>query len=113
MISTLNVIFYILIFLSVYVQVFFFVTFLENRKKILKKENSDFELKSYPSVSVVVPCFNEEKSIEKTVHSLLDLDYPKEKLKIIIIDDGSKYKTWEIVQKFNDVPNVKLIHKEN
>lgn len=113
MASISNIIFYVLIFLSVYVQIFFLITFIENRKKILKIEDSDFELESYPSVSVIVPCFNEEKSIEKNINSLLNLDYPKDKLKIIIIDDGSKDKTWEIVQKFNGISNIKLIHKAN
>ena len=82
-------VFYIFAFLSVYVQVFLLVTFFENRKKILKISDIDFNLESYPSISVIVPCFNEEKSLEKTVNSLLDLDYPRDKLKIIIIDDGS------------------------
>ena len=113
MISILNIIFYLLVFLSVYVQVFLLLTFFENRKKIFKNEYDDVELKSFSSVSVIVPCYNEEKSIEKTVNSLLELDYPKDKFKIIVVDDGSKDKTWEIAQKFNGVPNVKLIHKEN
>src|SRR3989338_2944200 len=108
-----KIVFYMLIFFSVYIQIFFLVTFFENRKKILKKADPDFELTSYPSVSVVIPCCNEENSIEKTVNSLLNLDYPKDKLKFIVVDDGSKDKTWEIVQQFKDIPNIKLMHQEN
>lgn len=114
MASISNIIFYVLTFLAVYIQIFFLVTFIENRKKILKKEDSDFkELESYPSVSVIVPCFNEEKSVEKTINSLLNLDYPKDKLQIIIVNDGSKDKTQEVIQQFTGIPNVKIFHKEN
>ncbi|MEI8174487.1 MAG: glycosyltransferase family 2 protein [bacterium] len=113
MASIQNIVFYILTFLSVYVQVFFLVTFFENRKKIFKVKYSNFGLASYPSVSVIVPCFNEEKSVAKTINSLLNLDYPKDKLKIIVVDDGSQDKTWEVIQQFNKISNIKLIKKVN
>ena len=99
MTSILNVIFYILTFLSVYVQVFFFVTFLENRKKIIIR-NGKIKLTSYPSVTIVVPCWNEEETVAKTVHSLLDLDYPKDKVKIFLINDGSTDDTKNVINKF-------------
>ena len=112
MISTLNVIFYILIFLSVYVQVFFFVTFLENRKKIVVR-NGKIQLNYYPAVTIVVPCWNEEKTVYQTVCSLLNLNYPKDKIKIFIIDDGSTDNTWNVIKKFEKYPNIKVFHKEN
>jgi len=106
--------FYVFSFLSVYVQVFFIYTFFENRKKILKKDDEKaIELTSEPSITVIVPCWNEEKAIVKTIESLLNLDYPKDKLKIFIIDDGSSDKTWEIIQIFKDIPNIRLFHKKN
>jgi len=81
MTSTFDVIFYVLIFLSVYVQVFFFVTFLENRKKIIIRDKK-ITLEFYPAVTITVPCWNEEKTVGKTVRSLLNLNYPKDKLQI-------------------------------
>ncbi|MFM8177591.1 MAG: glycosyltransferase, partial [Candidatus Kapaibacterium sp.] len=42
-----------------------------------------------PLVSVVVPARNEEGNIEACVMSLLDIDYPADKLQIIIVDDRS------------------------
>lgn len=113
MASFFNIILCVLVFFSVYVQVFFLITFLENRRKILKKESSNFELDFYPSVTVIVPCFNEEKSIEKSVNSLLDLDYPIDKLNIIVVDDGSEDNSWKILQQFGVLSNVKLLHKPN
>lgn len=112
MASFLNVIFYSLVFLSVYVQVFFFVTFLENRKKIVIR-NGKIKLEDYPTVTITVPCWNEEKTVEKTVLSLLDLNYPKDKLQIFLVDDGSTDGTLAVINKFKDHPNIKVFQKEN
>ena len=112
MTSILNIIFYILVFLSVYVQVFFFVTFLENRKKIIIR-NGKIKLDYYPSVTIAVPCWNEENTIEKTVLSLLNLNYPKDKIKIFLVDDGSTDNTWNAINKFAGYTNIKVFHKKN
>jgi hyaluronan synthase len=91
-------IFYGIMFFSVYVQIFFLFTFFENRKKILSKNPLGVATTTYtPSITIIVPCYNEERSIAKTMNSLLALDYPKDKLEIMVVDDGSKDKTWEIV----------------
>jgi cellulose synthase/poly-beta-1,6-N-acetylglucosamine synthase-like glycosyltransferase len=94
------------------VQVFFFVTFLENRNKIVIRKEK-IKLKFYPAVTITVPCWNEEKTVEKTIRSLLSLNYPKDKLKIFLIDDGSTDGTWEMINKFSTHPNIKVFHKEN
>ena len=107
-----NVIFYILIFFTVYIQVFFFITFLENRKKLVVR-NGKIKLKSYPAVRIVVPCWDEEKTVYKTVRSLLGLNYPKDKLKIFLIDDGSTDDTLHIIRRFEKYPNIKVFHKKN
>ena len=112
MVSISNVIFSILVFLSVYVQVFFFVTFLENRKKIIIR-NGKSKLVRYRAVTIAVSCWNEEKTVYKTVRSLLSLNYPKDKIKIFLIDDGSTDGTWDIIRKFARYPNIKVFRKEN
>ncbi len=112
MTSVSNIIFYILIFLSVYVQVFFLLTFLENRKKIIIR-NGKIKLSHYPTVTIVVPCWNEERTVYKTVRSILNLNYPKDKLKIFLIDDGSTDGTWNILRKFEKYSNIKIFHKKN
>ena len=112
---------FVLTFLSVYVQIFFLITFLERRKNILIRTGS-IQLNEYPGVTIIVPCYNEEKTVQATVDSLLNLDYPKDKLQIFIIDDGSKDKTWEKIQEFTlghshtgeaKYENIKIFHKEN
>jgi cellulose synthase/poly-beta-1,6-N-acetylglucosamine synthase-like glycosyltransferase len=110
--SVTNFIFYIFIFLSVYAQVFFFVTFLENRKRIITR-NGKIKLKNYPPVTIVIPCWNEETTVYKTIRSALNLNYPKDKLKIMLIDDGSTDGTWNIIKKFSKYPNIKVFKKEN
>jgi cellulose synthase/poly-beta-1,6-N-acetylglucosamine synthase-like glycosyltransferase len=110
--SVYTAIFYLLSFISVYAQIFLLLTFVEKRKKLVNSpEKIDFE--NYPTVAIAVPCYNEENTILKTIKSLLALDYPKDKMKIIIVDDGSRDKTWEIVQEYKDHPNIVLLKKEN
>ena len=110
--SVSNLIFYTFLLLSVYAQVFFFVTFLENRKKIIVRKGK-IKLANYPAVTVVVPCWNEERTVYRTVQSLLRLNYPKDKLQIFLIDDGSTDSTLTILNKFNQYPNVQIFRKEN
>ena len=42
-----------------------------------------------PTVTWIVPCFNEEKVISSKIENLMALDYPKNKLEVILITDGS------------------------
>ena len=59
---------------------------------------------------------NEEKTIRKTLLSLVSLDWPKDKLEIIVINDGSKDKTAKIVTRFiKDYKsfNIRLINQKN
>ena len=63
-----------------------------------------------PSVSVIVPAYNEQNKIGNTLKSLTALTYPKDKLEIIVVDDGSEDNTYEIAKKFNCV---KVFHKAN
>lgn len=107
-----DIILYILVFLSVYVQVFFLITFLENRKKIVTRSGRT-TLQEYPAVTITIPCWNEESTVAKTVSSLLGVNYPKDKLKIFLIDDGSTDNTWQEIKKFESHPNVEIFQKAN
>lgn len=110
--SVFNVFFYIFTFLAVYVQVFFLYTFFEKRKKIVIRKDSRSE-SAYPGVTIIVPCWNEEKTVIGTVESLLKMDYPSDKLRIIVVDDGSTDNTWEILQVYANHDRVSIYHKEN
>src|SRR5436309_5163888 len=53
-----------------------------------------------PSVALIIAAYNEEEFIEAKIENTLQLDYPKDKLKIIIITDGSTDATPDIVKKY-------------
>lgn len=101
----------IALFTVVYVEVFYLVTFFEKRGS-LQFRTGPFNLESYPTITVVVPCLNEENTIAGTAQSLLNLEYPKDKIKIILVDDGSTDTTWEVMKQFKDESNIELVHNE-
>jgi len=53
-----------------------------------------------PWVSIIIPCRNEEKFIGKCLNSIINNDYSKESLEILVIDGMSEDKTKEIVEKY-------------
>jgi poly-beta-1,6-N-acetyl-D-glucosamine synthase len=104
---------YIITFLAVYVQLFMLVTFLEKRGAIKKASTDPVRLTRYPTVGIVVPCWNEETTVHGTVESLLALEYPKDKMQVILVDDGSTDTTWQEILKYKDHPQIKIFQKEN
>ena len=63
-------------------------------------------------VSLIVPVYNGEKSIERCAGSILNQDYPE--LELILVDDGSRDRSWEIIQAIAAADHrVKAIHQEN
>lgn len=52
-----------------------------------------------PSVTIVIPCFNEEEWISRTILSCIDQDYPPDKLEFVIVDDGSSDRSVEVIRK--------------
>jgi cellulose synthase/poly-beta-1,6-N-acetylglucosamine synthase-like glycosyltransferase len=69
--------------------------------------------KDLPTFSIVVPVKNEEKVIVRLLDALLKLNYPKDKMEIIVVEDGSTDKTPEICMKYAKEcgSNVKIVHK--
>ena len=58
--------------------------------RLVKGKKADDKIEGYePTVTIVVPLFNEGKHIYETVKSFAKLDYPKDKLTVTIIDDCS------------------------
>lgn len=56
-----------------------------------------------PTVTVIVTAYNEEPVIARRIENLLALDYPKEKLRIVVTDDASTDRTREIASAFPGV----------
>jgi hyaluronan synthase len=55
-----------------------------------------------PSVSFVIPCKNEGPMIEKTITKCFAVDYPREKLEVIVINDGSTDDTGEVLARMQE-----------
>ncbi len=65
--------------------------------------NPDFT----PGVSIIIPCFNEEEWIERTIVSCINQDYPIDKLQVIVVDDCSTDSSREMIQQ-----TVERLHQE-
>ncbi len=61
------------------------------------------EPENLPGVSFIIAAYNEEKVIKEKILNTLQIDYPKDKLQIIIVSDGSDDSTPDIVSQFSEV----------
>jgi cellulose synthase/poly-beta-1,6-N-acetylglucosamine synthase-like glycosyltransferase len=108
---TVEYLIYPFLFAGLYFEVFMLLTFLSaptrERRERLRSTKT-------PSVAMIVPCLNEESTIKENVESLLELDYPEDKLSIVVVNDGSSDRSGEILDAaFGNHPRVKVFHQEN
>ncbi|MBN2567222.1 glycosyltransferase [Candidatus Woesearchaeota archaeon] len=88
-----NVLLWFTYLISLFFAIFWFIVLLEDRpQKRLAR------LARLPTVSIVIPAYNEEKTIRDTVMSVIRLDYPKDLMEILIMNDGSTDRTQAIVE---------------
>ena len=66
------------------------------------------ELVPPPSVSIVIAAYNEEKAIGEKLDNILSLDYPQDRLEVILASDGSTDNTNAIIQRYKE-RGVKLL----
>src|SRR6202008_2657815 len=64
-----------------------------------------------PAVTVLIDTFNHERFIDEAIVSVLEQDFPRAEMEILVVDDGSTDRTPEIVRKFD--PHVRLLRKTN
>ncbi len=102
---------YVCLFIALYFEVFLMISFFEKRPT--KKDAS--APARYPTISMLVPCFNEERTLGGTIDSLLALDYPADKLEIVVINDGSTDSTSQIAAGYAKAhpARVRFLEKEN
>ena len=66
-----------------------------------------------PNVSVLVPVKNEEKVVGRLLDALVRLDYPKENLEIVVVEDESRDRTLEICKGYSaKYPWIKVFHRD-
>jgi cellulose synthase/poly-beta-1,6-N-acetylglucosamine synthase-like glycosyltransferase len=95
--------FIFLVFLNRYVFGFYLT--------ILRRKTIDETIEGYePTITVVVPLFNEGRSIYDTIISLVQLDYPRDKLEVTVVDDCSTDDSYEWACKAaHEYPNVRVL----
>lgn len=71
-----------------------------------KVSKNDFE----PKVTILITAYNEEKAIRSKLENTLKIEYPKDKLEILVASDGSDDRTDEIVKEFEN-KGVRLFHQ--
>jgi len=67
--------------------------------------------KIFPFVSIIIPCYNEEKVIENKIQNTLSLEYPKSKYEIIVVDSGSTDGTKDILEKHGSLNHIRLVRQ--
>jgi cellulose synthase/poly-beta-1,6-N-acetylglucosamine synthase-like glycosyltransferase len=77
--------------------VFGYINYVRSMKEKRELDNRSFD---YPTCSILIPAHNEEKVIAATIESMLKLEYPKDRLQIIVINDGSKDATKSIIEQY-------------
>lgn len=75
------------------------------------KKGLKISLGSFPKVSILIPAHNEEVVIEDTIKSMIQLNYPKDKLEVIVINDNSSDLTGAIIDSYSKrYPFIKAVH---
>lgn len=77
-------------------------------KLFKKKHVPTGEIAEYPKITVLCPAFNEEKVIEDKLKSFISIDYPQDKIDMIVISDDSTDATNEIVKRYTG-QNISLV----
>ncbi len=101
---------YPFLFITLFFEVFILVTFLSKPARLARARVS---LGWEPRVAIIIPCYNEESTLAGTAKAALNLDYPKDKLEIILVNDGSTDGTQAVMEQFRGNPQVRIINKEN
>ena len=86
-----------------YPAIVFLFAIIRNRK--VRKGSCELDM------TILIAAYNEEVSIENTLKNKLELDYPREKLEVIVISDGSSDRTDEIVKRYES-QGVRLLRQD-
>lgn len=66
----------------------------------LRLQKRDHTLADLPMVSILIPARNEEANLSRLLPSIFSQKYPK--FEVIVYDDGSEDKTWDVLSSFDD-----------
>ena len=91
----LTILYFTYTFIAFYFLFIHILLYIQNKKEIFAAPKP----KEIKSLSIVLPCYNEEKEIGPYIENILKTDYPGLK-KIIIVDDWSQDNSYEIIKKY-------------
>lgn len=66
-----------------------------------------------PVISIIIAAYNVEPYVGKTLASIFDTTAPTEAFEVIVVDDGSEDGTLDVVRRFADRPNLRILEQEN
>jgi len=81
---------------------FFYLAYLGIVSFAAKKSNNVKKQQVLPRVSLIIPTYNEKDTILQKLSNVKNLNYPREKLEVILIDSGSADKTVEIARSYHE-----------
>lgn len=102
----------ILLFWTIYNGSIIFVG-VRNRRKQLSSKSNNINIE-FPKFSIIVPTRNEESVIRRCLDGIFKMDYPKDKIQVIVVDGKSEDNTLEICSEFsaNYPENFKVISEK-
>jgi len=100
---------YGLAFVTLFATVFFLLVFLENKDRVRESPRPP---KKLPSLTILIPAYNEEETIAATIESALTAKWPGARKKVIVIDDGSNDATLKIAKTYAK-KGVLVLHQQN
>lgn len=89
-------------FINIFMTTSYLISKFKRSKKILT---------SFPAITILIAAYNEEKTIQKTIHAILEQQYPGV-IEIIVVDDGSSDKTVNCLRS-SDIKNLLIIQAEH
>lgn len=106
---------YYIAFYSMAISVIYFglliLSYISAKKQVrlwkIKNKSLLFKKRMLPTISIIAPAYNEEKTIIESANSLLNLKYPEYEL--IIMNDGSKDRTLDVLIKYFDLTRVDYV----
>ena len=105
----------VLIFFYSVIQLSLAIAYVRNKKKQQSRVTPDFDLASAPKVTVQLPMFNEMYVAERIIETVAEMDYPRDKFQIQVLDDSTDETKDIIANKCAEIAargiNIQHVHR--
>ncbi|WP_431156703.1 glycosyltransferase [Winogradskyella poriferorum] len=108
--DTLKILFWILLFIIVYTYIGYGILLyaMVKIKRLFSKDcSASVALNEFPEVTLMIPAYNERNYVRQKMENTMHLNYPKDKLKVVWVTDGSNDGTNTLLETYD---NVQLFH---